>query len=427
MPVVAVIGAQWGDEGKGKIVDRLAESAQLVARFNGGNNAGHTVINQLGEFKMCLVPCGIFHPDTLCLIGNGVVIDPAVLLDEIQSLTQRNVSVEKLVVSDRAHLTMPYHILLEGLEEKARGSAAIGTTQRGIGPTYVDKVARSGIRAGDLLDRKGLKGKVEMVLDQKNDLLTKLYGANPLSMEEVYQQCCDYSERLAPFIGDTGALVQEALDRDEFVLLEGAQGTLLDIDFGTYPYVTSSSPSAGGACIGLGLSPTKIDRIIGVFKSYQSRVGSGPMVTELADETGDLIRERGHEYGTRTGRPRRCGWFDAVAGRFSARLNDFSGVALTRLDVLDAFPMVKICTAYRIDGATSDRFPSDVHTLEKCTPIYEEMAGWQKPLGDIYTFENLPSQAKAYVRRLEELLACPIDLISVGPRREQTIMVRPIL
>ena len=427
MPVVAVIGAQFGDEAKGKIIDLLAEKANVVARFSGGNNAGHTVINQFGEFKMTLVPCGIFHPDTLCLIGNGVVINPAALLDEMRLLTERNVSVEKLVVSERAHLVMPYHILLDGLEEKARGSAAIGTTQRGIGPAYADKVARSGIRAGDLLDKKGLKSKLEIVLNQKNDLLTKLYGASPLSMEEVYRQCCEYSERLASFIGDTEALAHEALARDEVVLLEGAQGTLLDIDFGTYPYVTSSSPAAGGACIGLGLSPTQIDRIIGVFKAYTSRVGGGPMVTELKDETGDLIRERGQEYGTVTRRPRRCGWFDAVAGRFSARINGFTGVALTRLDVLDVFPTIKICTAYTIDGMICDRFPSSVDTLEKCEPVYEEMAGWQTPIGDIRTFDGLPSKAKAYVRRLEELIGCPIDLISVGARREQSIFVRPIL
>ncbi len=427
MPVVAVIGAQWGDEGKGKVVDLLAEKAQVVARFSGGDNAGHTVINQLGEFRMCLVPCGIFHGDTLCLIGNGVVIDPVVLLDEMETLTKRNVSIDKLVISERAHLTMPYHILLERLEENARGSAAIGTTQRGIGPTYVDKVARSGIRAGDLLDTKGLKSRLEIVLNQKNDLLTKLYGASPLSMEEVYRKCCQYSERLAPYIGDTEALAHEALARGEFVLLEGAQGTMLDIDFGTYPYVTSSSRSAGGACTGLGLSPTQIDRIVGVFKAFTSRVGAGPMVTELQDETGDLIRERGQEYGTVTRRPRRCGWFDAVAGRFSARVNGFTGVALTRLDVLDAFPALKICTAYTVDGVVCDRFPSSVDTLERCEPVYEELAGWQTPIGDIRTFDGLPPAAKAYVRRLEELIGCPIDLISVGARREQSIFVRPIL
>ncbi len=427
MPAIAVIGAQWGDEGKGKVVDLLAEKAGVVVRFSGGDNAGHTVVNPYGEFRLHLVPCGIFYPQAVCIIGNGVVINPSVLIDEIDQLNQRGVDTTRLFISDRAHLIMPYHILLDGLEEESRAGKALGTTRRGIGPAFADKAARLGIRTGDLLDKEMLLERLRFILDYKNIILTKVYGVSPLSLDEVYNQYCQYRERLAPYIRETTIMLEEALNRDELVLLEGAQGALLDPDFGTYPYTTSSSPLAGGGCLGTGLSPTRINRILGVFKAYCSRVGAGPMPTELKDETGDLIRERGHEYGTTTGRPRRCGWFDAVAARFSTRINGFTGTAITRLDVLDTLPRLKICVGYSLDGHTIDYFPGNVAALERCQPIYEELPGWQTPTNHIRQYEQLPPKAQQYVTRLEELASCPVNLISVGSAREETIHKMPIL
>ena len=427
MPVVAVIGAQWGDEGKGKVVDLLAEKANIVIRFSGGPNAGHTVVNPFGEFRLHLVPSGIFYPHTTCIISNGVVVSPWVLLEELDELNKHGVDTSKLFISERAHLIMPYHTLLDMLEEERRGGKALGTTRTGVGPAYMDKVARLGIRAGDLLDLPGLRERLCFILEQKNALLTRVYGAPPLSLEEVYEQYCHYGELLSPFIRETEPIVQQALDKGESILLEGAQGTLLDIDFGTYPYVTSSSPSVGGACIGIGLSPPKIDYILGVFKAYTTRVGGGPMPTELKEETGELIRQRAHEFGATTGRPRRCGWFDAVAARFSAQVNGFTGGALTRLDILDSFARIKICLAYKVNNQILEHFPSSSALLERCEPIYEELEGWQSPISDLRRFQDLPPRAQAYVKRLEELIGCPFDLISVGPRREQTIEVKPIL
>jgi adenylosuccinate synthase len=356
-----------------------------------------------------------------------VVIDPAVLLEEIDELERHGVGVDRLFISDRAHLIMPYHILLDGLEEESRGGSALGTTRKGIGPCYMDKVGRLGIRTGDLLDRVAFLERLRSVLEQKNRILTRVYEAEPLSLEEIYDRYCLYGERLVPFIREADLMVEEALERGETVLLEGAQGTMLDIDFGTYPYVTSTSSTVGGACIGLGLSPVSIDHILGVFKAYTTRVGSGPLPTELFDETGELIRERAHEYGATTGRPRRCGWFDAVVGRFSAQINGFSGFALTRLDILDALPSLKICTAYKMDGDTLENPPSNSGLLAKCEPIYEELPGWQTDISPLRRFDDLPAGARFYVRRLEELIRCPVSIISVGPRREQTIMVKEIL
>ena len=421
MPVVAVIGAQWGDEGKGKVVELLAEKAGAVVRFSGGDNAGHSIVNPYGEFKLHLVPSGIFSPHTICIIGNGVVINPAVLLDEVDQLNQRGVDTTKLFISDRAHLIMPYHILLDGLEEESRAGKALGTTRKGVGPAFADKASRLGIRTGELLDKEILLERLRFILDYKNIILTKIYGVSPLSLDEVYSQYCRYGERLAPCIRETTTMLEEALNRDELVLLEGAQGTLLDPDFGTYPYTTSSSPLAGGGCLGAGLSPARINRILGVFKAYCTRVGNGPMPTELEDETGDLIRERGHEYGTTTGRPRRCGWFDAVAARFSTRINGFTGVAITRLDILDTLPRLKICVGYKLNGKTVDYFPASVTHLSKCEPIYEELLGWQAPTSHIREYEQLPLEARQYVERLEELISCPANLISVGAAREKTI------
>ncbi|HET6477941.1 MAG TPA: adenylosuccinate synthase [Dehalococcoidales bacterium] len=427
MPVIAIIGAQWGDEGKGKIVDLLAEQADMVVRFSGGDNAGHTVVNQLGEFKLHLIPSGIFSAKATSIIGNGVVVNPRVLLNELDALKQRGVDTSRLFISDRAHLVMPYHLLLDGLEEEARGSKAIGTTRKGIGPAFADKVARLGIRTSDLLDKEIFRERLHTVLAQKNTILTRVYNADPLSEEEVFSEYCRYGEILAPQICDTTALLEKAINDGKHVMLEGAQGTLLDPDFGTYPYATSSSPLAGGGCLGAGLGPTKIDQVLGIFKAYCTRVGGGPMPTELKDEIGASIRECGHEYGTTTGRPRRCGWFDAVASRFSTRVNGYTQAAITRLDVLDTQPALKICTGYEVDGKKIDNFPASAAMLEKCRPVYEELPGWQTPINDIRDFAQLPPQARQYLSRLEELIACPISVISVGMRREQTIFKRPIL
>ncbi len=427
MPVIAVIGAQWGDEGKGKVIDLLAQKADVVVRFSGGDNAGHTVVNPHGEFKLHLVPSGIFSPDAVCIIGNGVVINPAVLIGEIDQLNQRGVDTTRLFISDRAHLVMPYHLLLDGLEEKSRGGKALGTTGRGIGPAFADKAARLGIRAGDLLDKEAFLERLRSILDHKNTILTKVYGANPLSLDEVYTKYCQHGERLAAHIRETVIMLDEAFDKGEKVLLEGAQGALLDPDFGTYPYTTSSSPLVGGACLGTGISPVRIGDILGVFKAYCTRVGSGPMPTELKEETGELIRQRAHEYGTTTGRPRRCGWFDAIAARHSTRINGFTGVALTRLDVLDILPQMKICVGYKLDGNKIDYFPGNIAHLSRCEPVYEEMPGWLAPTSDIRQYEELPARARQYVARLEELISSPVKLISVGERREQTILREPIL
>jgi len=422
MSATAVIGGQWGDEGKGKIVDLLAQEANIVARFSGGDNAGHTIINPFGEFRLHLVPSGIFAPRATSIIGNGVVINPAVLLDEIDQLNQHGVDTSRLIVSDRAHLIMPYHLLLDGLEERLRGGKAIGTTGKGIGPAYADKVARTGIRAGELLDKETWRERLRFILEYKNAILTKVHGASPLSLDEIYEQYSRYGERLAPYIRETTVIIDEALNQGKSVLLEGAQGAMLDPDFGTYPYTTSSSPLTGGSCLGSGLAPNRLDRMIGIFKAYCTRVGGGPFPTELLDETCDLIRERAHEYGTTTGRPRRCGWFDAIAGRHSSRINGFTEVAITRLDVLDIIPRLKICVGYRLDGQDIDYFPANIAAVERCQPIYEEFEGWQSPTSDIRDFQQLPLKARQYVERLEKLIACRAGIISVGANREQTIL-----
>ena len=424
MAVIAIVGGQWGDEGKGKIIDLLAEKANIVARFSGGDNAGHTVINPYGEFRLHLVPSGIFNPQVTCIIGNGVAINPAVLLKEIADLRNHGVNTSRLFISDRAHLIMPYHTLLDRLEEERRNKGALGTTLRGIGPVFADKVARLGIRAGDLLGKDVFLSRLKSALELKNIILTKVYQASPLSLEEIYQQYCHYGEQLAPFIRETGSLIQEAVTKGELVLLEGAQGALLDPDFGTYPYVTSSSPLSGAGCIGVGLGPKQIDRVVGVFKAYCTRVGAGPMPTELKDEIGDFIREKAREYGATTGRPRRCGWFDAVASRFSVQVNGLSEIALTHLDIYDGFPSIKICTAYEFKGDVLTSFPSDVTILEKCQPVYEESDGWQESISGIRNFQKLPKGARNYMSRLEDLLSCPISLVSVGPDRRQIILAK---
>jgi adenylosuccinate synthase len=427
MSVVAIIGAQWGDEGKGKIVDLLSEKAKAVVRYSGGDNAGHTVINPSGEFKLHLIPSGIFHKGAACIIGNGVAVNPAVLLDEIDNLNKHGVDTGNLFISDRAHLIMPYHTLFDGLEEERRGQGAIGTTRKGIGPVFADKIARLGIRACDLLNRNNFRARLSQVLETKNAILTKIYGVSPLSLEEIYNQYCTYADRLAPFIRDTEPILQKIISTKQPIILEGAQGTMLDPDFGTYPYVTSSSPIASGSCTGSGINIKQVDHIIGVFKAYTTRVGGGPMPTELLDKIGEFIRERANEYGATTGRPRRCGWFDAVAGRYSTQINGFTGIALTRLDVLDVLDSIKICTGYEINGKVTKDFPSDIDTLGKCKPVYEELPGWHVPISDMRQYKQLPSQARQYIRRLEELLSCPVSIVSVGANREQSIFARQII
>ncbi|MBI4336418.1 MAG: adenylosuccinate synthase [Chloroflexi bacterium] len=428
MPAVAVVGGQWGDEGKGKIVDYLSQNAHIVARYSGGNNAGHTVMNEAGEFKFHLVPSGIFWPQTTCIIGNGVVVDPDVLWQEIQGLAGRGVDVAaRLRLSDRAHLIMPYHILLDQLEERSRGRDAIGTTGKGVGPAYVDKTARSGIRVGDLLDLEGLLPRLQAILEYKNKLITRVYDGTPFSVEQVFERCRTWLERLEPFIAPVEMTMRQALEEQRSVLLEGAQGSLLDLDHGTYPYVTSSHPTVGGACIGLGISPRDVTGICGVFKAYSTRVGGGPLPSELNDATGDAIRQRAWEYGTTTGRPRRCGWFDAIAARYSASVNGFTDAILTRLDVLDGFHPVKVCVEYRYDGREMRHFPSSTAQLAHCTPVYEELPGWERPTAGLTRWEELPKEAQRYVARLEELIGSPISLISTGPRRHETIALRSVL
>ena len=428
MTVCAVLGAQWGDEGKGKIVDFLAKDADIVARFSGGNNAGHTVINDEGEFAFHLVPCGVFSPDVINVIGNGVVVDPDALLDELSGLQQRGIDLKgRLMISERAHLVMPYHVVLDELAEAARGSMALGTTGRGIGPAYTDKAARTGLRAADLADIETLLPRLENVLAHANAIITKVYGGRALSLDELYDSCKKWADQLSPYIGPVEHVVYNAVEAGETVILEGAQGALLDLDHGTYPYVTSSHPTIGGAQTGLGLLPGQIDSIIGVFKAYSTRVGTGPFVTELFDDTGEAIRQRAKEFGTTTGRPRRVGWFDSVAARYSARVNGYTSLLVTKLDVLDMFDQIKICVAYELDGEVVHDFPGSAALLERCKPIYDNHPGWDGHTSGATKLEELPATARSYVDRLEELVDCPIDIISTGPHRDETITVRPVL
>ena len=428
MPVCAVLGGQWGDEGKGKIVDVLAEKAHVTARFSGGNNAGHTVMNPGGTFKLHLVPSGIFWPDGISVIGNGVVVDPDALLEEIEGLRQRDIDLEgRLLVSDRCHLVMPYHVKLDELAEAARGDQAIGTTGKGIGPAYTDKAARIGIRAADLFDLEALYPRLERVMAHHNAIIEKVYEAEPLSLAEVFEGCKEWAREMRPFVGAVEHVVFDAVNAGQTVLLEGAQGAMLDLDHGTYPYVTSSHPTIGGASTGLGLLPRDFNSILGVFKAYSTRVGSGPFLTELLDETGDRIRNLAGEFGTTTGRPRRVGWFDSVVARYSARVNGYTSLVLTRLDVLDNLDNIGICVAYELDGKRVEDFPGSAAVLERCTPIYEDFPGWDGETSGATSIDDLPDGALKYVRRLEELTSLPIDIISTGPYRHETIPVRPVI
>ena len=427
MPAYGVIGGQWGDEGKGKVVDYLAQDADVVARFSGGNNAGHTVLNEQGEFKLHLVPSGIFSPQTTCVIGNGLVLDLNVLRAEVESLQARGVDVSRLQVSDRAHIIMPYHILQDQLEEKARGENALGTTGRGVGPAYVDKTARSGVRVGDLLNKEELHARLRQVVKDKNILIQRMYGGEPFSVNQILESCSEWREWLNPFISAVESTVQTALNAGKRILLEGAQGALLDLDHGTYPYVTSSHPTIGGAAIGLGIGYRSLEGVAGVYKAYTTRVGSGPMPTELDETIGESIREKAWEYGTTTGRARRVGWFDGIAARYSALVNEFSAAILTRLDVLDGFDTVKVCVGYRLNGKQINYFPSSASTLARCEPVYEEIKGWDQPTAGLTTWEKLPTNARTYVERLQEVIGCPIVIISTGPHRHETIQIHKFI
>lgn len=427
MTVVAVIGAQWGDESKGKIVDLLAGRADIVVRFQGGSNAGHTVVNSKGKFALHLLPVGVLDPRVQSVIANGVVVDPEVVLQEIDDLQGRGIEVSNLHISDRAHVVLPYHRIQDKLQEESRGEWKLGTTLRGVGPAYEDKVARDGIRVGDLLDGETLQERLRYQVGQKNRLFSEVFGAAPIAYQDVLDCARGYADRLRPYITDTVELLHRGWRGGSNIILEGAQATLLDVDLGTYPMVTSSSPSIGSACTGTGLPPKAIDKVIGVYKAYYSRVGSGPFPTELTDERGDLIRQRGNEYGTTTGRPRRVGWFDAVLGRYAASVNGFDGFVVNALDVLDVFDTVKVCVGYRHDTGVLEWVPSDAQLLGRCQPVYEELPGWREPTTGIRRWDDLPKNARRYVERLGELIGCPPAIVTVGLHRDCTIIRDAIL
>jgi adenylosuccinate synthase len=421
MPVTAIVGAQWGDEGKGKITDLMAQDADLVMRFGGGSNAGHTVINSFGEFKLHLTPCGIFNPNAISLVGTGTVVDPDCLQSELESLRAAGVSAEGLRISSRAHLIMPYHLLLDRLSEESRGRKAIGTTRRGVGPAYVDKADRVGIQAGDLLSPEVMSRKLELVLAQKNRLLAEVYGHPALQLGELLEKADAWRGFFGHMIVDHVPLVSEALAGDKRILLEGQLGALRDLDWGTYPYVTSSTTIAGGGGVGGGIPPMYIRDVLGVVKAYTTAVGEGPLPTELFDHTGDDLRKRGGEYGATTGRPRRVGWFDAVATRYAHQLNGFTGIAVTKLDVLDGMSSLRICTSYRAGGERYTTVPL-TSILERAEPEYEEMPGWSESTEAATSWRDLPREAQAYLRRIEELVGAPVKFVSVGPDRDQTIV-----
>jgi adenylosuccinate synthase len=420
---VVVIGAQWGDEGKGKITDLLSKSADVVVRSQGGVNAGHTVVVQGQTFKLHLIPSGILYPETECIIGSGTVIDPECVLEEMDQLHALNVSTENLFISQTAHVTMPYHRLIDMASEEMRGKHKIGTTGRGIGPTYADKSERIGIRVIDLMNDDDLKAKLEWTINYKNVILDKLYNLPPLNPQEVIAQYLEFAKRLRPHVVDSSLKIEEAVAKRKNILFEGAQGTLLDLDHGTYPYVTSSSPIAGGACVGAGVGPTIIDRVIGVAKAYTTRVGEGPFPTELHGEIGALLGDRGAEFGTTTGRARRCGWFDGVIGRYAVRVNGLDCLAITKMDVLDELEEIKVCVAYEVNGKTVDHFPSNAREFANCKPIYETLPGWQQDTSSCRTLEDLPKSALDYLKFLAELMKVPIAIVSLGASRDQTIIV----
>ena len=420
---VVVIGAQWGDEGKGKITDLLSRSADVVVRYQGGVNAGHTIVVDDRVLKLHLIPSGILYPDTVCLIGSGTVVDPKVMLTELDMLIENDIDISGLKLASTAHVTMPYHRLLDQAMERQRGDRRIGTTGRGIGPTYADKSQRSGIRVIDLLDEQRLRDRLDGPLKEKNELLQTIYGVEPLNAETVIQEYLAYGRRLAPHVVDCTRAIHEAAKARKNILFEGAQGTLLDLDHGTYPYVTSSNPVSGGPCIGAGVGPTLIDRVIGVAKAYTTRVGEGPFPTELSGRLNDQLTERGGEFGTTTGRRRRCGWFDSVIGRYAVQVNGLDCLAVSKLDVLDELDEIQVCVAYELDGERIEHFPSSAEDFARCKPIFETLPGWQCSTADCRRLEDLPKTAMAYLRFLADLMEVPIAIVSLGANRDQTIVV----
>ena len=423
MPVTVVIGSQWGDEGKGKIVDLIAKDIDIVARYQGGANAGHTICWEDKEFVLHLVPSGIFHEGVQCVIGNGVVIDPVAVMKEIEMIRNLGYEVEgRLHISHNAHLIMPYHKKVEEARERWRDAGAIGTTGRGIGPSYVDKFARTGIRVVDLLDRDVLRKKLITSMEEKNAILQNVYGADELDVDAIIDEYVEFDKIIDPFVTDTTELLGQALADGKRVLAEGAQGSLLDVDFGTYPFVTSSHPTVGGCCTGLGVPPTAVERVIGIVKASCTRVGNGPFPTELLDETGEELRRTGAEFGATTGRPRRCGWLDLVALRYTTMINGFTDLAITKLDVLSGLEEIKVCTGYRINGKSSRRFPNDIRTLEGIEPEYETLPGWKQDITGATSMEQLPTEARDYLAFISDYLKVPASIVSSGPKREQTIV-----
>ena len=426
MPGIVLVGTQWGDEGKGKVTDLLAEHTDLVVRYQGGNNAGHTIVVKDQRYALHLVPTGVLYPHCTPVIGPGVVVNPEVLLEEMDTLDQRGVDVSRLMLSGNAHLIMPYHLELDKVTERRLGKNRLGTTKRGIGPAYADKATRVGLRVQDLLDPKIFSAKLEVALKEKNLILSRVYGRLPLDGDEIEQQYLGYAERLAPHITDTTPVVQKALDANKTVLFEGAQATMLDLDHGTYPFVTSSNPIAGGACAGAGVGPRDIDRIIGISKSYCTRVGSGPFPSEADPADAEILVEVGGEYGTTTGRKRRCGWFDAVAARYAARLNSLTELVITKLDVLSAFDSIKVCVAYDYENERYDDFPPNQTVFNKCRPVFEELPGWKDDISGARDVSDLPKEARAYLDALEGLVGTPISWASVGPGRDEIARVQDL-
>lgn len=419
MSSIVVVGSQWGDEGKGKITDFLSKQADVVARYQGGDNAGHTIVFKGETYKLHLIPSGIFYSDKLSVIGNGVVLNPKSLVEELHYLHDRNVSTDNLRISNRAHVILPYHILIDQLQEEAK-TAKIGTTNKGIGPAYMDKAERIGIRVADLLEKDTFEEKLRQNLEEKNEMITKLYDHEPLKFDDIYEPFYEYGQEIKQYVTDTSVVINDAIDAGKHVLFEGAQGVMLDIDHGTYPFVTSSSPVAGGVTIGNGVGPSKIDEVVGACKAYTSRVGDGPFPTELNDETGDFIREAGHEYGTVTKRPRRIGWFDSVVLRHAKRVSGLTHLSLNCLDVLTGLKTLKIASAYELDGETVYHYPASLKELRNCKPVYEEFPGWDEDITGVKKFEDLPVNAQNYVNRLSELVGVDIATFSVGPDRTQT-------
>ena len=427
MPAIVLLGAQWGDEGKGKATDILGDRVDYVVRYQGGNNAGHTVVIGDQKYALHLLPSGILSPNVVPVIGNGVVIDPAVLLEEIKGLNERGIDTSKLVISSNAHLITPYHRTIDKVSERFLGKAKIGTTGRGIGPAYADKISRIGIRVQDLFDESILQKKLESALKDKNQVLTKVFNRKDMQVSEILEEYLSYAEILRPYIADTALLLNKALESGKTVLLEGSQGTLLDVDHGTYPFVTSSNPTAGGACTGSGIGPTKIERVIGIVKAYTTRVGSGPFPTELENEDGEKLRTIGHEYGTTTGRNRRCGWYDAPIARFAVRINGLTDFFLTKLDVLTGWEKIPVCVAYEIDGKRVEEIPSSQTDFHHAVPIYEYLPGWTEDISKARSLSDLPKNAQDYVAYLEEISGAPMSAIGVGPGRDETIVTRDLL